>query len=691
MKASQVHLLSFLRSPGQFVIPIYQRAYSWDDRQCRQLLADILAAGRAPADHTHFVGSIVYFKTEAYLHGGLQQLLVIDGQQRLTTLLLLIRALADLAADRGLSGDLAPSKLVNYYLVNNEETGALRYRLRLGPADRRALQQVVNGTTPDDAGSRVGHNYQLLRTLLASGGHSLDEVYRGLVRLTAVEISLEHGKDDPQLIYESLNSTGLDLTQADLVRNYVLMKLPPENHEEVYERYWRPMDAAFRDAPAGVFDRFMREYLTLRTGTVPRLDRVYEAFKVYARACTGDDLTALLGDLHQSANYYARMSLGKEPDSVLAKHFKRIKALNTDIVYLLLLRVYGDYAAGAMDRAEFVAVVEMMESFILRRSICAIPTNALDKLFAIVNTEIQLERYVESLQAALLRQTDRRRFPSDEEFHAALQTWDCYTSRNSLYVLDRLENHDRKEYADPRDYTIEHIMPQNPNLGPEWRRALGENWRSIQRAYLHTLGNITLTGYNPELSDRPFAVKQSMEGGFRHSPLRLNAGLGELADWNEAEIRARGQRLADLAVQVWPRPVLDADTLASYTPPEPPKSVYTLDSYPAMDGPIGPLVRELDARLLSRFAGLRCEPLKLYIAYKLHTNVVDVQVQKKSAKLFLNMPFDVIDDPLGLCRDVRNIGRNGNGEIQIHLTSAAQLDEVMDLIQQSYDYHLRNT
>ncbi|HAZ63981.1 MAG TPA: hypothetical protein DCZ72_10285 [Armatimonadetes bacterium] len=692
MKASEVHLLTFLKRPVQFVIPIYQREYSWDEGQCRQLWADIVAAGQASDDHTHFIGSIVYIQASTYQVGSLQRLLVIDGQQRLSTLLLLIRALADVAAMRELSGELAPSKLINYYLINPEETGEAHYRLLLGPADRQVLCHVLGGVPrPDRSASRIDLNYQYFRSQIEACQLPLEVIYTGLARLTAVDISLDHGRDDPQRIFESLNSTGLALTQADLIRNFVLMKLPPHEHEEVYQRYWQPMDDAFRTASAGRFDRFMRDFLTIETDSMPALNSVYEAFKTYATARAADGLTSLLDDLHVAANHYARLCLGQEPDLDLRRRFEHIRALRTDIIYLLLLPIYADYEAALISKAEFISILKMLESFILRRSVCAIPVNTLDNLFATVAKEIVPERYVESLQAAFLRRTDKRRFPSDLEFTAALRSYDCYNSRNGLFVLDRLENHGKKEYADPRNYTIEHIMPQNPNLSTEWQEALGPDWQRIQRTYLHTLGNITLTGYNPELSDLPFVEKQRRPGGFQHSPLFLNEGLGALESWDEEAILARGERLANRALSIWTRPILDDETIARYTPPEPPKAVYTFESYAGMDGPIGTVVRELDARLLSHFVGLRREPLKQYIAYKLQTNVVDVQVQKKSAKLSLNMPFDVIDDPLGLCRDVRNIGRNGNGEIQIQIRSAAQLDDVMDLIQQSYDYHLRNT
>ena len=357
-----------------------------------------------------------------------------------------------------------------------------------------------------------------------------------------VDISLSRDQDNPQLIFESMNSTGRELSQADLIRNFVLMGLEPAHQTRLYQDHWRPMELAFgQEAYGSHFDSFMRHYLTYRTEEIPKVRKVYDAFKQHARnpdvAANGID--GLVAEVHAFAGYYCAMALGRESDPVLADAFADLRELRVDVAYPLLLQLYHDYTIGRLSRDELAQAVRWIESYVFRRAVCAIPTNSLNKTFANFGKAIRKAGYVESIAAHFLLLPSYRRFPGDDEFRRELKSRDLYNFRNRSYWLRRLENYGRKERVPVDEYTIEHIMPQNEDLSAEWREALGAEWGRVQETWLHTLGNLSLTGYNSEYSDHPFPKKRDMAGGFRESPVRLNDGLGKLNSWNEAEIQDR--------------------------------------------------------------------------------------------------------------------------------------------------------
>lgn len=328
-----------------------------------------------------------------------------------------------------------------------------------------------------------------------------------------------------------------------------------------------------------------------------------------------------------------------------------------------------------------------------RRAICAIPTNSMNKTFATFGKALKKDCYLESIQAHFLLLPSYRRFPGDEEFRRDLQTRDLYNFRSRSYWLRRLENHDRKERVPVDEYTIEHILPQNPDLSATWKQSIGKDWQRVQQQWLHTLGNLTLTGYNAEYSDRPFNEKRDMAGGFKQSPLKVNAGLGQLDVWDEAAIQERAGRLANLALAVWAAPKLDAATLVSYQPQKAPVTgSYTIDDHPYLakgSEMYGAAVRDLfDAFRKEVLALDPCvteEFMKLYVAYRAETNFVDVVPQAKRLRLSLNMKFSEIDDPKGLCRDITNISRWGNGDVEVGLKSLDELPYIMGLVRQSFE------
>ena len=391
--------------------------------------------------------------------------------------------------------------------------------------------------------------------------------------------------------------------------------------------------------------------------------------------------------LHRYSKFYVRIALLKEQDAEIAKKLKEITKLKIDTSYPFLLAVYGDFEDEQINKDEFIEIISLVSNYVFRRAICDIPTNSLSKTFATLYKRIKRETYLESVKAAFLLMDSYRRFPSDAEFTKELQVKDVYNFRSRNYLLESLENWKRKELVNAENYTIEHILPQNQNVSPQWQQELGENWERVKDKYLHSLGNLSLTGYNSELSDRPFADKKSIEDGFDRSPLFLNASLREATTWNEDAILKRASKLAERACAVWRKPNLSNDRLELYKESETTKeqAVYNIEHYNHLQGDMLELYKNLEKRVLNLDASVRVEFKKPYIAFKAHTNFVDVVPQKKRLRLSLNTEFDRIKDPKGICKDVSRLGRWGNGDVEVGLENLSDLDYIMELIKQAFE------
>ena len=691
MKATEARLLGFLKKSPQFVIPIYQRTYSWKDRECRQLWDDIVRTGEKDAIEAHFVGSIVYIEQGLYQVSSQSPLLVIDGQQRLTTVMLILEALARHLGNEEPVEGFSAKKLRNYYLLNPLEEDERGFKLILTQTDKQSLIALMRQMTPPAERSvRIMENFAFFEKQIEGLGGDISSLCKGLAKLVIVDISLSRDQDNPQLIFESMNSTGRELSQADLIRNYILMGLEPSQQTQLYEEHWRPMEVALgQEAYDKHFDGFMRHYLTIRSGEIPNVRAVYEAFKDYSRvpevAVAG--VGALVADIHAYANHYCAMALGQEANKDLASAFSDLRELKVDVAYPFLLELYDDYANDRLTSEDFVQAVRLVESYVFRRAVCAIPTNSLNKTFATIGRSLKKDRYIESIQAYLLNLPSYRHFPSDVEFMQELTKRDLYNFPRRTYFLRHLENYGRKEHVPVGEYTIEHILPQNPNLSTEWQQALGAEWKRVQETWVHTLGNLTLTGYNAEYSDRSFSEKRDMPGGFRESPLRLNYGLGTEQNWNEDTIRKRAERLAAQAIEIWTIPALPGDVLEEFSPKAGRTVDYTLDDHPYLiqNSPMQPVFDMFRKEVLSLDQCVSEEILKLYVAYKAETNFVDVIPQKGRLLLSINVPFHELHDPRGLARDVTNLGRWGNGFAEISLRSMEELPYAMGLVRQAFE------
>ncbi len=673
MDAKATTLLKFFEENqnNQFVIPIYQRLYSWKKEQCEQLWDDIIKIGGNDKMNGHFIGSILYARVDD-THSS--PLLIIDGQQRLTTITLLFIAL------RNRSSDEVKRKKMESYLINSDKDGDKKFRLILSDSDKDTLLSLIDKDKrkPSEPSLKIVENFKLFEEWV-SNTDKLETIFKGLNKLMIVEIALKKGKDDPQLIFESMNSKGIELTQTDLIRNYIVMETEIEKQEGFYNKYWRAIEEEFKQNEKW-FDRFVRHYLTIKTREIPNINKVYVAFKDY-RQKEGIGIEDLLKDLQKYCRYFCQIVFKKEADKDLNKALGFLVDLEMDVIYPLLLELYSDYKGGVLSKDDFRRSIALIESYICRRAVCGLGTNSLNKVFPSFTKHIQKNEYFKSLKAHFGYLTEKQRFPNNDEFRNLFITIDFYKFKKREYFFERLENFDRKERVYTHEYTTEHIMPQE--LTEEWERDLGENFQEIHNKYLHTIGNLTLTGYNPEYSNKSFQEKQGMEKGFKDSPLRLNQGLRDLKSFGEEEIKKRANDLADLALKIWTYPNLDAETLEKYKPKKE-KKVYDLNSYKfgshsrELFDILSKEIKALDEKIVENFN-------QDYISYKFSKNFVDIVVQIKDLKLYLNMKFNELQDEKNLARDVTNKGHLGNGDIEVKLETKENIPYCLELIKQALE------
>ncbi|GAA6961564.1 DUF262 and DUF1524 domain-containing protein [Helicobacter pylori] len=686
MEADVMKLLDFIgkSQEKQFVIPIYQRVYSWEKEQCEQLWDDIIKTGGNDQIEGHFIGSIVFVHDGIYTTNH-NELLIIDGQQRLTTITLLLTALRNYLNDEDeFLEKFSRQKIQNRYLINSDKKDDKRFKFILSEPDRDTLLSLIdeNRRKPSEPSSKIMENFKLFEEWIRKNTNQLETIFKGLDRLMVVEISLERDKDNPQLIFESLNSMGKDLTQTDLIRNYILMGLEPEKQKIFYKKYWKAMEEDFKQNET-LFNQFVRHYLTIKTREIPNINKVYVAFKRYQQE-RGIETEVLLQDLQKYCGYFYQIVFKKEVDKDLNKALDFLVDLEMDVIYPLLLELYSDYSDGVLSKADFIPIIALIESYICRRAVCGLGTNNLNKVFPSFTRHIQKDEYFKSLKAHFGYLTEKQRFPNNDEFKNLFITIDFYSFQKRRYFFERLENFDRKERVYTHEYTVEHIMPKK--LTEEWERDLGENFQEIHDKYLHTIGNLTLTGYNPEYSNKSFQEKQGMEKGFKDSPLRLNQSLRDLESFGEEEIKKRANDLADLALKIWTYPKLDAETLEKYKPKKDKKEnkVYDLSSYKfgshsrELFDILNKEIKALDERITENFN-------QDYISYKFSKNFVDIVVQTKDLKLYLNMKFNELQDEKNLARDMTNKGHLGNGDIEVKLETKENIPYCLGLIKQALE------
>jgi len=585
-----------------------------------------------------------------------------------------------------IADDTSSEEIEKEYLLNIDKDEEKHYKLILTRSDKETLFNVLKSREySKDYSENIRENYEFFTNLLEE--HDIDEIFRGILKLSIIDVSLDPRYDNAQLIFESLNSTGKALEQSDLIRNYMLMGLDKKQQDEIYTEYWYPIEEAFSESESdSIFDAFLRDYLTIKTNTIPKFGDIYEAFKKYSLDKKTRELVA---DVSKYAKHFVKIRLEKEEDVDLRQAIKDINELEVNVSYPFLLCVYEDFINEEITKEDFLKILKLIESYIFRRSICGMPTASLNKTFSRLYKKVNKDNYVESVQASILLLDKYRSIPNNEEFRTLFVEKDIYNYKKVKYVLRKLENSGRKkELVDPDNYTIEHIMPQKEDMTEEWKTELGENWEKIHERYLHTIGNLTLTQYNSEYGCKPFLEKRSMRGGFSQSPLFLNAKLKSLQNWGENEIKQRADDLVDTAINIWSLPSLTKEILNKYAPESKEEKInYELQDYGTLDEgmPMRIIYDKLSKEILLISNSIREEYKKLYIAYKTKTNFVDVIPWKNKLVLTLNIDFDKIKDPEKKCKDITGQGRWGNGNTRLAISSIEDIPYAIKMIKQAHN------
>lgn len=546
MKASESELRMLLEGGKQFNVPLFQRKYSWKTKHIRQLWED-LEETRAKRTYTHFFGSFVMLPMDSF-PTKVSEYLVIDGQQRLVTVFLLLSALRtrmkEIDSKCKDPEEIEQTLLTNPYHPDNE--------IKIVPTepDRRAFSEIIHGEESAlSDGNLISKTYNYYKRKL-SGHDSLKDLRQIkdalLMKFSIVDIKLDKD-DDPYLIFESLNERGTALTQADLIRNYLFMRIEEDRQKDVYDNIWLVMQERLEKH----LERFIRHHLAL-SGDIPNINRVYSTFREMVEDKTKSQRGVIrtMRDLLKYSGYYEKfLDPTIEPAKKLRTRFERLDALGITTSYPLLLRLYDSYVSNKISRDALAECLEVVETYVVRRAVCGISTKALNKYFPTVCRSIKLKDVVQSLSDKLRSASQSRRMPDDEEFRKCLLERNLYGSKVLGYVLQRIESYKNKETVNFDDLQIEHIMPRTLTGG--WRSMLGKEWELVHNKYCNRLGNLTLTGYNPEYSNKPFVKKRDMKGGFKDSGLKLNRDLAKLRRWTKKEMIQRGNRLSRTALKIW--------------------------------------------------------------------------------------------------------------------------------------------
>lgn len=570
MKANETKVDKFLATnETTFAIPVYQRNYDWTLFQCKQLLYDIVETGKNDKTNAHFIGSIVYVHDDVYTASGLTELTIIDGQQRLTTITLIYIALYRLAKE--LDNQMLVNRIHKTYLINEFAPEAEKLKLKPTENNKDALRYILNSTDGEEfkGYSKIIENFNYFKSAINS--ENFETIQRGLSKLIFVDIALDRQKDNPQRIFESLNSTGLELSQADLIRNYILMGLSRTNQDKIYKSYWEVIERNAKDETLNKtrVSEFIRDYLTLKNKEIPNKGDVYTKFKEKYPTSTIDELEIVLSELKSLVKYYNKLTNPKnEADREIKTQLEYINRLEINVAFPFLMKVYEDYSNSIIDKSTFLLILSLVQSFTFRRFILGLPTNALNKIFMNLYDKVEPDNYLFSIQKSLLQRSGVQRFPRDTETINALKEKDVYNikPKNRTYLLERLENHQNNEpviIEGNSDITIEHIFPQNPDA--KWKIELGtDEYNLIKENYLNTIGNLTLSGNNGKLGNKPFLEKREMnvdgkEQGYIFSRLWLNRDLKEKSKWDKEEIENRANQITQRFIKIWEIPDIQVE------------------------------------------------------------------------------------------------------------------------------------
>ncbi len=567
MKASEIKFDEFLSQPKtNFIIPVYQRNYDWGEQQCRDFLNDIEAISRKDKDN-HFLGSIVYIKSDDIeaLELGMKEYIIIDGQQRITTTMLFLKAIYDLSQD-----DWDREDILENFLINKTRGGN---KLKLKPikSDNMVFEKLLEGDDfISNQNSRIIINYNFFKNYLENSSINVDDYFRAFRRVWIVYIELDRDKDDPQLIFESINSTGLSLSEADLIRNFILMDKKHLDQIYFFEEYWSKIEHLLSSEK---ISSFIRDYLTMKESSIPKQNEIYISFKRYLEK-TKINTKDFLQDLLYYAGIYSKFLYSNYGNIEINKIIKELKDLKVTVAFPYLLNLFSDYHKNIIDENILLKSILLIRNYVFRRSICEYNTNGLNKVFQSLHREhISIknyrENYYEYLAGILTEKRGTAIFPRDDEFEQYFTNKNIYKFKNKNYLIYALESFKNKELVPFSELTIEHIMPQS--LTTIWNIELGDKYNEVHDKYLHNIGNLTLSGYNSSLSNKNFNDKKDI---LESSGIKLNSYFTNIERWNRDEIEKRAKVLFhDIALKIWKFPNSD-DILSSNIEKQ---EFYTLD------------------------------------------------------------------------------------------------------------------
>jgi uncharacterized protein with ParB-like and HNH nuclease domain len=567
MKANEMRVEDFIaQNRVQFIIPVYQRNYDWAASQCKQLLDDILQVGTNRKQSAHFIGSIVFVHDDIYTSSRIKELTIIDGQQRLTTLTLIYLVLYRLAVE--LKDQSLMSEINETYLINKFAPEEEKLKLRPTENNDKVLKHLLRHAPHEEYNgfSKLMDNFNYFRSRISLENYKT--VLDGLSKLVFVEISLERDKDDPQRIFESLNSTGLDLSQADLIRNYILMGLNRRDQIRIYNSYWDVIERLAKDEATNtsMVSEFIRDFLTIENRNIPNKGKVYLEFKTKYPTSSVEVMEKNLESMKLLVKHYNKLANPRnERDGDISLQLEYINRIGINVAYPFIMKVYHDYSNDVIDKPVFIEILNLIQSFSWRRWIVGLPTNALNKIFMNLYEKVDNKNYLFSIQRALLQKKGVQRFPRDKEVAEALKTKDVYNikTKNRMYFLERLENYENREFVQIEGnpaITVEHIFPQNPD--PKWKIALGdEQYNFIKENYLNTISNLTLSGNNGKLGNKTFSYKRDLvDAGYKDSRLWLNKYLSDVDRWDRETVEARFNLIFDRFLKIWEFPAIDFES-----------------------------------------------------------------------------------------------------------------------------------
>lgn len=705
MKANEAPFLDLLGiAKMQFVIPVYQRVYSWSEKECEVLWNDIIRAGKT--GNPHFVGSVLYIPESDSTMTGIKKMLLIDGQQRMTTLSLIISALVEYleedASRASFLTDIKVSSLRKSYLFNDDDyVGDARYKLILSADDKATLFAIAgDGAMPDDRSNLIVGNYEFFKGRIRAKNFDPKTLWAGLNNIQIIDTKLDAAIDNAQVIFESMNSKGKPLTPIDLIRNYILMSLPSTQQAKLYDHYWRPIELLFGRSSDDEFNAFVWYWLWLKVPTrKPREDEAYYEFKRYREEEFDGTTEELLAELLAYAKRYASLFLGKEKDSVLAERFGYINALEVKPIRPLLLALYALYEKDRLSKGGLQELCTTIESFLFRRAVCGRFTTGLNNFFAGMYRELEKQADVVTYVTAMLMIHDEGMtayFPTDEDFIGQLQTRDLYNRfSKTRFCLGRLENwHHPKEPISWDAYQIEHVLPRSIENSQEWQLALGLDWADKHSTYCNTLGNLTFTGYNQEYSNRPFKDKLELpDTGFLCSPLYLNKSIANKNAWTESSIQDRARMLAEESLKIWPYPKLSKETVEAFKPKKARADgdEWTIEvDHPELtgDGACAELFEAFSDAVLQDNPTWEQYVKKYYVGFRSGKRKLHAIVEGRTSKggwlaIGLAKTVDELDDPLDLCEDKRLQQGFGPGmPTYLSLHSVNDIPSAMALINQ---------